>query len=149
LGVAARSTGVAQACLDESVKYAKSRIINDAPIAQFQMVQSKITDMVVGVETSRALVEKAADALDAGRVGRREVGLAKMYASDVAMRSATDAMQIHGANGVAPEYPVSRYFRDAKILQIVEGSNDIHRAMIGEMALGLRGDAESRPKGNE
>jgi alkylation response protein AidB-like acyl-CoA dehydrogenase len=148
LGVAARATGVAQACLDESVRYAKSRIINGEPIARFQLVQSKITDMVVGVETARALVEKAAEALDAGRVGRREVGLAKMYASDVAMRSATDAVQIHGAYGTSPEYPVSRYFRDAKVLQIVEGSNDVHRAMIGEMALGLRGDAESRPMGS-
>ena len=147
LGVAARSTGVAQACLDESVEYAKTRIIEGQSISRFQLVQAKITDMVVGVESARALVEKAADALDAGRVGRREVGLAKMYASDVAMRSATDAVQIHGAYGASPEYAVSRYFRDAKILQIVEGSNDVHRAIIGEMALGLRGDAESRPKG--
>jgi alkylation response protein AidB-like acyl-CoA dehydrogenase len=145
LGVAARATGVAQSCLDESVKYATERIVGGRAIAEHQIVQSKITDMVVGVTSARALVRDAAAALDAGRTARWEVGLAKMHASDVAMRSATDAVQIHGAYGASPEYPVSRYFRDAKILQIVEGSNDLHRALIGEMALGLRGNAEKRP----
>jgi alkylation response protein AidB-like acyl-CoA dehydrogenase len=145
LGVAARAVGVAQSCLDETVKYARERIVGGKAIAEHQIVQSKITDMVVGVAAARALVEKAADALDAGRVARREVGIAKMYASDLAMRSATDAVQVHGAYGTSPEYPVSRYFRDAKVLQIVEGSNDLHRALIAEMALGLRSDAEARP----
>ena len=145
LGVAARATGVAQACLDESIKYANERVVGGRPIAEHQIVQSKITDMVVGVASARALVRDAATALDAGRTARWEVGLAKMHASDVAMRSATDAVQIHGAYGASPEYPVSRYFRDAKILQIVEGSNDLHRALIGEMALGLRSNAERRP----
>jgi alkylation response protein AidB-like acyl-CoA dehydrogenase len=145
LGVAARAVGVAQSCLDASVKYAKQRIVAGRAIAELQIVQSKITDMVVGAESARALVDIAADALDAGRVARREVGIAKMYASDVAMRSAADAVQIHGAYGTAPEFPASRYFRDAKVLQIVEGSNDLHRGMIAEMALGLRSDAENRP----
>jgi alkylation response protein AidB-like acyl-CoA dehydrogenase len=144
LGVAARAVGVAQSCLDETVRYARERVVGGRAIAELQIVQSKVTDMVVGVESARALVEKAADALDAGRVARREVGIAKMYASDVAMRSATDAVQVHGAYGTSPEYPVSRYFRDAKVLQIVEGSNDLHRSLIGEMTLGLRSDAEAR-----
>jgi alkylation response protein AidB-like acyl-CoA dehydrogenase len=64
--------------------------------------------------------------------------MAKMYASDVAFRSASDAMQVHGAAGVSPESRVGRFMRDAKVLQIVEGSNDLHRALIGEMALGIR-----------
>ncbi|RYE43534.1 MAG: acyl-CoA dehydrogenase [Hyphomicrobiales bacterium] len=145
LGVAARAVGVAQSCLDETVQYARQRVVGGRPIAELQIVQSKVTDMVVGVESARALVEKAADALDAGRVGRREVGIAKMYASDIAMRSATDAVQVHGAYGSSPDYPVSRYFRDAKVLQIVEGSNDLHRGLIGEMTLGLRSNAEARP----
>ena len=144
LGVAARSVGVAQSCLDESVRYAKQRIIAGQAIANLQIVQSKITDMIVGVEAARALVNLAADALDAGKVARREVGMAKMYASDVAMRSATDAIQIHGAYGTSPDFPVSRHFRDAKVLQIVEGSNDLHRGMLAEMALGLRSEAENR-----
>ncbi len=145
LGVAARAVGLSQACLDETVFYAKSRVVGGEAIATKQIVQSKVTDMVVGTAAARGLVWQAADALDAGRVGRREVGIAKMYASDVAMRSATDAVQVHGAYGTSPEYAVSRYFRDAKVLQIVEGSNDLHRAILGEMALGLRSDAEKRP----
>ena len=67
--------------------------------------------------------------------------MAKMYASDIAMRSASDSLQIHGAYGVSSEYRIGRLFRDAKVLQIVEGSNDLHRALIGEMTLGLRKDA--------
>ena len=141
LGVAARSVGVAQACLDEAVSYAKERIAFGHPISEFQIVQSKITDMEVGVHTARLLVNDAADALERGERARRLTSMAKMYASDVAFRSAADALQIHGAYGVSPEYPIGRLFRDAKVLQIVEGSNDLHRALIGEMALGLRADS--------
>ena len=101
-------------------------------------MQSKVTDMEVGVETARLLVAKAADALDRGERARKLTSMAKMYASDIAFRSAADAFQIHGAYGVSPEYPIGRYLRDAKVLQIVEGSNDLHRALIGEMSLGLR-----------
>jgi alkylation response protein AidB-like acyl-CoA dehydrogenase len=141
LGVSARSVGLAQACLDESVQYAQDRRAFGKAIGEFQLVQGKITDMVVGVETARLLTREAARTLDAGKRARRLTAMAKMYASDVAMRSATDAMQIHGAYGVSPELPVGRYFRDAKVLQIVEGSNDLHRALIGEMVLGLRADS--------
>lgn len=139
LSVASRAVGVAQACLDASVGYAKERIIFGRPEGQFQIVQSKITDMVVGVETARYLTRRLGWLKDQG-VGdfRNEASMAKMYAADVAMRSATDAVQIFGAYGVSDEYPVSRYFRDAKVLQIVEGSNDLHRALIAEYALGYR-----------
>jgi alkylation response protein AidB-like acyl-CoA dehydrogenase len=138
LGVAARSVGLAQACLDEAVKYAKERIAFGHPISEFQIVQSKVTDMEVGVHTARLLVNDAADALERGERARKLTSMAKMYASDIAFRSAADALQIHGAYGVSPEYPIGRLFRDSKVLQIVEGSNDLHRALIGEMALGLR-----------
>jgi alkylation response protein AidB-like acyl-CoA dehydrogenase len=138
LGVAARAVGLAQACLDDSVAYAKARTTHSGTIADFQLVQSKITDMVVGVQTARLLVQKCADAMESGLRARQLTSMAKMYATDVAYRSAGDAVQIHGANGVSPEYRVGRFYRDAKVLQIVEGSNDLHRAMIGEMALGLR-----------
>jgi alkylation response protein AidB-like acyl-CoA dehydrogenase len=141
LGVAARSVGLAQACLDEAVSYAKERLAFGHPISEFQIVQSKVTDMDVGVHTARLLVNDAADALERGERARRLTSMAKMYASDVAFRSAADALQIHGAYGVSPEYPIGRLFRDAKVLQIVEGSNDLHRALIGEMALGLRADS--------
>lgn len=138
LGVAARAVGVAQACLDDAREYAVVREAFGKEIAQFQIVQSKITDMVVGVETARLLVGMAAQALDRGERARRLTSMAKMYASDVAFRSAADALQIHGAAGVSAEYRVGRLMRDAKVLQIVEGSNDLHRALIAEMELGLR-----------
>jgi alkylation response protein AidB-like acyl-CoA dehydrogenase len=140
LGVAARAVGVAQACLDDSVAYAREREAFGQPISEFQIVQSKITDMVTGVVTARLLVKQCAEALDRGLRARKMTSMAKMYASDVAMRSATDAIQIHGAAGVSSDYRVGRFFRDAKVLQIVEGSNDLHRALIGEMQLGLRKD---------
>ena len=142
LGVAARSVGVAQACLDDTVAYARDREVFGRNIAEFQIVQSKITDMVVGVETARLLVRETARAMDEGRRARQLTSMAKMYASDVAQRCATDAMQVFGAAGVSPEHRVGRFYRDAKVLQIVEGSNDVHRALIGEMALGLRSNGE-------
>ncbi|HEX2162220.1 MAG TPA: acyl-CoA dehydrogenase family protein [Thermoleophilaceae bacterium] len=138
LGVAARSVGVIHACLDDSVAYALERNAFGHPIADFQLVQSKITDMTVGLETATLLVGRCAEALDRGERARKLTSMAKMYASDVAARSASDAVQIHGAYGASSEYRVARMYRDAKVLQIVEGSNDLDRALIGELALGLR-----------
>jgi alkylation response protein AidB-like acyl-CoA dehydrogenase len=138
LGVAARSVGVAQSCLDDSVAFANERIAFGSPIASLQIVQSKITDMAVGVRTARLLVKETAEALQTGERSRVLTSMAKMYASDVAFRSAADAVQIHGAAGISPDSRVGRFLRDAKVLQIVEGSNDLHRALIGEMVLGLR-----------
>jgi hypothetical protein len=143
LGVAARSVGVAQACLDDSVAYARDREVFGQNISEFQIVQSKITDMAVGVETARLLVRETAQAMQDGRRARKLTSMAKMYASDVAQRSAADAVQIFGAAGVSPDHRVGRFYRDAKVLQIVEGSNDVHRGLIGEMVLGLRSDGES------
>lgn len=141
LGVAARALGVAEACLEEARAFAQVREAFGKVIADFQIVQSKITDMVVGVETSRLLVRATAEALQRGERARKLTSMAKMYASDVAFRSAADAMQIHGASGVSSEYRIGRLFRDAKVLQIVEGSNDLHRSLIAEMELGLRGSS--------
>lgn len=138
LGVAARSVGVAQACLEDSTAFANERVAFGAPIASLQIVQSKVCDMAVGVHTARLLVEDCARALQEGARGRLLTSMAKMYASDIAFRSAADAIQIHGAAGVSPETRVGRFMRDAKVLQIVEGSNDLHRALIGEMCLGIR-----------
>lgn len=146
LGVASRAAGVTRGCLNASVAYARDRVIFGKPIAELQIVQSKITDMVVGLETSRLLVQAGADLMDAGDRARSALSMAKMYASDVAARSASDAVQIHGAYGVSPEYSVSRAYRDAKVLQIVEGSNDLHRALIGEMAVGLRDDGSRKTR---
>jgi alkylation response protein AidB-like acyl-CoA dehydrogenase len=138
LGVAARSVGVAQSCLDDSLAYAKERVVFGHAISDFQIVQSKLTDMAVGVQTARLLVRDCAEAMQRGERARMKTSMAKMYASDVAFRSAGDAIQIHGAYGIAPDARVGRFLRDAKVLQIVEGSNDLHRALIAEMALGSR-----------
>lgn len=142
LGVAARSVGVIHACLTDSIVYARQREAFGRSLAEFQLVQSKITDMAVSLETSRLLVRHCADELDKGRRARVLTSMAKMVASDAAFRSAADAVQIHGAYGVSSEYRVGRMYRDAKVLQIVEGSNDIHRALIGEITLGLRSHGE-------
>ena len=140
LGVAARSVGVTQACLEDSIAYAKERQAFGKPISDFQIVQSQITDMATGALTSRLLVRHCAEAMDRGLRAREVTSMAKMYASDTAMRSATSAVQIHGAAGTSPDHRVARLFRDAKVLQIVEGSNDLHRALIGEFEVGLRSE---------
>jgi alkylation response protein AidB-like acyl-CoA dehydrogenase len=143
LSVAARAVGLAQACLDASTAYASEREVFGEQIGRFQLVQSMITDMVIGVESARALTHELANAKDRG-VGRprRAASLAKMHASDVAMTSATNAVQIHGAFGISDEFPVARYFRDAKVFQIVEGNNQLHRGMIAEYAIGYRSPDE-------
>jgi alkylation response protein AidB-like acyl-CoA dehydrogenase len=138
LGVAARAVGLAQDCLDRSIAYANEREVFGRPIARFQLVQSMITDMVVGIEGARALLYRLAEARDAGHRARREASVAKMHASDVALMCATHAVQIHGAYGVHEDYHVGRHFRDAKVMQIIEGQNQLHRAMVAEYALGLR-----------
>jgi alkylation response protein AidB-like acyl-CoA dehydrogenase len=149
LGVAARAVGVAQACLEDSVAYAREREAFGQQISQFQLVQSKIADMAVGATTARLLVRECAEALENGHRARKLTSMAKMYASDIAARSASDAVQIHGAAGVSADHRVGRMYRDAKVLQIVEGSNDLHRAMIGEIELGLRRDSWRDAKVNE
>jgi len=139
LGVASRALGVAQDCLDRSVRYARERVVGGQEIGRYQLVQSMITDMVVGVEGARAATREYARMRDRGERARMEASFSKMHASDVAMMAATHAVQIHGAYGTHEEYHVARHFRDAKVLQIVEGQNQLHRAMVAEYALGYRG----------
>jgi alkylation response protein AidB-like acyl-CoA dehydrogenase len=146
LGVAARGVGVAQACLDDTIAYAKERESFGRTISQYQIVQSRITDMSVGAMTARLLVRRCAEALQEGARSRQLTSMAKMYATDVAMCSATAAVQVFGAAGVTPDHRVGRMFRDAKVLQIVEGSNDLHRALIGEFELDLRRAGEPVPR---
>lgn len=141
LSVAARAVGLAQGCLDASVSYARERQVFGNDIGRFQLVQSMITDMVVGIEGARRMLYDLARGYDAGAIKRprRDASLTKMHATDVAMMAATHAVQIHGAYGVSEEYPVARYFRDAKVFQIIEGNNQLHRGLVAEYALGYRG----------
>jgi len=141
LSVAARAVGLTQACLDASVKYAQERIVFGQPIGRYQLIQAKITDMVVGLEAARLLTYRLAWLKDQGvKRARRDAAIAKLFSTDVAMRSAIDACQIYGAYSCSPEYPVGRYFRDAKFLQIVEGTSELQRILIAEYALGYRVD---------
>lgn len=139
---AARALGIAQGSLDLSCEYARQREVFGREIAEYQLIQSLITDMVVGVEATRYFVYRLALLKDRGLRARREASLAKMHATDVALNAATAGIQIHGAYGVSDELPLHRYFRDAKVLQIVEGTNQIHRIMVAQYALGLRSDEQ-------
>ena len=145
LGVAARAVGLAQACVDVAVEYARERIVFRQPIGRFQMVQEMISDMICGTEAARLLTLRLAYLKDVGRAGQSDASMAKMYASDVALKAATDAFQIHGAYGVSDEYPVQRYLREAKVFQIVEGNNQLHKALVAEAALGYRPERQPAP----
>jgi len=137
LGVAARAVGLSQACCDVAIAYAKERRVFKQPIGKFQLVQEMISNMVCGTEGARLLTLRLAHLKDRGERARGAASMAKLTASDVALASATDAFQIHGAYGVSDEYPVARYLRDAKVFQIVEGNNQLHKALVASAALGL------------
>lgn len=138
LGVATRAVGLAQAAVDAMVEYSTERVVFKRRIAEFQMVQKMIADSTTGVTAARLLVYMLAELRDEGKRARAAASMAKMYASDIAFEAATNAFQVHGAYGVADDYAVGRYLRDAKVFQIVEGNNDLHRALIAEAQTGIR-----------
>lgn len=136
IGVAALSVGTARACLEESVKYAKERVQFGKPIGKNQGIAFKIVDMDMEIELARLATLKAAWLRDQDRPYSREAAIAKLYASEVCMRVATNAVQVFGGYGYIEEYPVCRYFRDTKILEIGEGSSEVQRIVLAR-ALGL------------
>ncbi|MFJ9317903.1 acyl-CoA dehydrogenase family protein [Pimelobacter simplex] len=131
LGIAAVATGIAQAALAHAVAYAKEREQFGRTIGEFQGMQFLLADMAADVERARASYLHAARLKDAGRPFSRQASIAKLTASDAAMRVTTDAIQVFGGNGYTREYPVERLFRDAKVTQIFEGTNQIQRMVIG------------------
>jgi len=131
LGMAAVSVGVAQACLDESLRYAQERSQFGQSIFNFQGIQFKLADMAVSIELARNQYLKAAWLKDQGRNHTFETAVAKLYATEMLERVASDAVHIHGGYGCMDEYPVSRYYRGAKIPQIVEGTSEVQRIVIG------------------
>ncbi|WP_293723116.1 acyl-CoA dehydrogenase family protein [Phascolarctobacterium succinatutens] len=133
--VGAVSVGIAQAALDCAVKYAKERRQFGQPIASFQMVQGMLADMAMKVETARLMVQKACWMRDQGMEFSKEAAMAKCYAADVAMQVTTDAVQVMGGYGYTKEYPVEKMMRDAKIMQIYEGTNQIQRLVIANKLL--------------
>jgi len=130
-GVAAQALGIAQGALDLAVKYSKERQQFGKSISSFQGIQWMLADMATSVEAARALVYATARMVDAGKTSvAKESAMAKLFASDVAMKVTTDALQIFGGYGYMKDYPIEKYMRDAKITQIYEGTNQIQRNII-------------------
>jgi butyryl-CoA dehydrogenase len=130
LGIATQAIGIARAALEASVAYARERRAFGVPIGQHQMIQWMLADMATAVDAARLLAWRAATLKDAGRPFGAAASMAKLFASETAMRVATDAIQVHGGYGYIKDYPVERYFRDAKITQLYEGTSQIQRLVI-------------------
>jgi alkylation response protein AidB-like acyl-CoA dehydrogenase len=136
LGIAACAIGLAQAALDEAVGYATGRRQFGRPIADFQGLRFMLADMATQVEAGRALYLAAARLRDAGRPFAKQAAMAKLHCTDTAMKVTTDAVQILGGYGYTADFPVERYMREAKVLQIVEGTNQIQRMVIARHLAG-------------
>ena len=130
IAIAALATGLAQGCIDEAVSFAKQRQAFGHPIGDFQAIQFKIADMEVRAHTSRLAWYRAAELLQRGEPFKREAAIAKLYASESAVANAREATQIHGGYGFMNESPVARMWRDAKILEIGEGTSEVQRILI-------------------
>jgi alkylation response protein AidB-like acyl-CoA dehydrogenase len=135
IGIAAQALGIAQGCLDASLRYAKERKAFDRPIAELQIIQFKLADMATNVDAARALTLRAAFLKDADKPFGSEAAMAKLFASRVAVQSALEAIQIHGGYGYVREYLVERYLRDAKITEIYEGTSEIQHVVIARSLL--------------
>ncbi|NQU64360.1 MAG: acyl-CoA dehydrogenase family protein [SAR324 cluster bacterium] len=133
ISIAAMAVGLAQACLDEALSYAKKRTQFKQPIFDFQAIQFKLADMAVSIELARGAYLKAAWLKDQGKPHTFEAVVAKLYASEMAEKVASDAVQIHGGYGYMNESGVSRYYKNAKLLQIVEGTSEVQRMVIGRI----------------
>ncbi|MFQ5780889.1 MAG: acyl-CoA dehydrogenase family protein [Nitrospiria bacterium] len=132
IGIGAMAVGLARGALEESIRYAKERRQFGRPIGDFQAIQSKLSDMSTEIEAARLLVYRAAFLKDHGEDFKLAASEAKLFASETAMRATTQAIQIHGGSGYLKEAPVERYFRDAKICEIGEGTSEIQRRVIAK-----------------
>jgi alkylation response protein AidB-like acyl-CoA dehydrogenase len=139
LGVAAGALGVAQACLDACVGFARARRQFGQRIGDFEMIQATIADMAADVEGARLLVYRAAWLKDQGQAATRETSIAKLFATEAALRAADEAVLLHGGRGYSNEYPVERFYRDIKGLQIYEGTSHIQRIVIARDLIGREG----------
>jgi butyryl-CoA dehydrogenase len=135
--VAAGCVGICQGCVNASVDYSKERLQFDRPIASFQLVQEMIADMVVDTEAARALVWRAGWLKDAGKPSTTETSVAKLFATEAAVRSANNAIQVHGGSGYVDDYPVERYLRDARVTTLYEGTSQIQKLIIGRAMTGV------------
>ena len=135
IGIAAQAVGIARAAFEAAREYAKGRVQFGKPIASLQAIQFMLADMATEIEVARLLTYRAAALKDAGRRFSKEAAMAKLYASEAAMRITTKAIQVHGGYGYILDYPVQRYFRDAKITEIYEGTSEIQRLVIASHLL--------------
>jgi alkylation response protein AidB-like acyl-CoA dehydrogenase len=130
IGIGAQSVGMARAALDAALSYAKERVAFDKPIIDHQAVAFRLADMATQVEVARQMVHHAAALKDAGRPCLKEASMAKLFASEMAERVCSDAIQIHGGYGYLSDFPVERIYRDVRVCQIYEGTSDIQRLVI-------------------
>ena len=135
INVAARGVGIARACLEQSTAYAQIRKTFGKPICEHQAIQIKLADMVTRVEAARLLVDSAAHAYDEGRRCDMEAGMAKLFATEAAVDNSLEAMRIHGAYGYSKELDIERYYRDAPLLAIGEGTNELQRILIARQLI--------------
>ncbi len=137
IGIGAMAVGLAQAALDAALKYARERVQFGQPIAQFQAIQFMLADMATEIEAARLMVYRAAALKDKGQRYTKEAAMAKLFASEVADRACNKAIQIHGGYGYIEDYPVERYWRDARLCEIGEGTSEIQRIVIARQLLKL------------
>ena len=135
--VAAGCVGICQGCLDASVRYSKERQQFGRPIASFQLVQEMIADMALETDASRMLVWRAGYLKDTGKPNTTETSIAKLYATEAAVRCANAAIQVHGGSGYVDDYPVERYLRDARVTTLYEGTSQIQKLIIGRALTGI------------
>ena len=135
IGIGSQALGLCQAAMEEAIRYAKQRMAFGQVIGNFQAIQFMVADMSCNTEAARLLLRKAAFLSDQGKSFSREAAEAKLFTSDLAVKIATDALQIHGAYGYSKEYPIERIYRDAKVYQIWEGTSQIQRMVIGRELL--------------
>jgi butyryl-CoA dehydrogenase len=135
--VAAGCVGICQGCVEESVNYAKERVQFGRPIASFQLVQAMLADMKVETDAARMLVYRAGYLKDAGKPSTTETSIAKLYATEAAVKCANTAIQVHGGSGYVDDHPVERYFRDVRVTTLYEGTSQIQKLIIGRALTGI------------
>jgi len=138
IGIGSQACGIGLAALEDALAYAQERVQFGKPISSFQAIQWKLADMATELKAAELMLLNAAWREDNGLDYEKESAMAKMYASDVAMRAAIEGVQIFGGYGFCEDYPAARHMRDAKICQIYEGTNEIQRMVIARKLLGAR-----------
>lgn len=138
IGIGSQALGIAQGAYEAALNYSRDRVQFGEPIAVNQGISFKLADMATEIDAARLLIYRAAEMKDSGQRYTKEAAMAKMFASDVAVRVADEALQIHGGNGFIKGFDVERFYRDAKITQIYEGTNEILRVVIGSQIIGKR-----------